>query len=57
MNKIKSLIKSRRFYLAAIGLIVVVTSHFGLSMSETEILSIATIVGSWIFGDSIRKTE
>lgn len=56
-GKVLSLFKSRRFYTASVGLIVVVGTHFGLNLSETELLSIVTIVSSWIFGDSIRETK
>jgi hypothetical protein len=57
MEKFKSLIKSRRFQAATIGLIVIISSHFGMELSQTELISITTIVSSWIFGDTIRETK
>jgi hypothetical protein len=57
MGKFKSLIKSRRFQAATIGLIVIISSHFGMELSQTELISITTIVSSWIFSDTIRETK
>jgi hypothetical protein len=57
MSKYISLIKSRRFQTAAIGLVVIVGSHFGFKLSAEELLSFSLIVSSWIWGDSIRRTE
>ena len=57
MNKFLSLLKSRRFHTAVIGLSVVVASHYGLELSETELTSVTGIIAVWIFGDSLRETK
>ena len=57
MNKFTSLLKSRRFHSALIGVVVVVGSHYGVNLSAEELISFSLIVSSWIWGDSIRKTE
>ena len=57
MSKYISLLKSRRFQTAAIGLIVIVGSHFGLNLSAEELVSFSIIVSSWIWGDSVRVTK
>lgn len=57
MSKVMSLIKSRRFHTAVIGVVVVVSSHYGLELNQTELLSVSAIISSWIFGDSIRETK
>ena len=53
---IKSLIKSKRFFTAAAGMLVVVLAHFGLSEQEAnEITRAAEImVGLLIGGFSLR---
>ena len=57
MSKYVSLIRSRRFQTAAIGLIVVVASHFSIKLEAEELIAFSLIVSSWIWGDSIRETK
>jgi len=57
-NKLKSLFKSRRFWAAAAGLIVVVAGEsFGMKLDETQILAVAGVIVAWITGDTFRRTE
>jgi hypothetical protein len=57
MSKYVSLLKSRRFQSAVIGLVVVTASHFGMQLSAEELISFSLIISSWIWGDSVRVTE
>lgn len=56
-DKLGSLLKSRRFWVAAAGLTAVVAAEaFGIELDTEQLVSIATIVVGWILGDSLRKT-
>ena len=57
MTKYISLIKSRRFQTALIGLVVVTASHFSVQLKAEELIAFSLIVSSWIWGDSIRETK
>jgi len=56
--KINSLFKSRRFWVAVAGVVVVssetVRSNIGISADQTT--NIVLVLGSWIVGDSLRTT-
>ena len=56
MNKLQSLIRSRRFW-AALGGILTVAMQDILGLSETASLEIAGLIAAWIVGDSITKTR
>ncbi len=57
-TKLQALIRSRRFWIAAAGLIVVVAKDtMGLALDPTQIVAVAGIVIAWITGDTFRKTE
>lgn len=57
MDKVKSLLKSRRFWAAGIGLVAVVASEaFGVELDTEHLLSIVSIVIAWIVGDTVRET-
>ncbi len=56
-NKLKSLLGSRRFWIAAVGLAAVVSKDaFGVELDTEQLVSVASIVVAWIIGDSITKT-
>ena len=58
MEKVKSLLTSRRFWVAAIGLATVVSSElFGVTLDHDQLLSVTGIVIAWIVGDTIRETK
>jgi hypothetical protein len=56
VQKLKSLIQSRRFWLALSGILFVVTDHFGLPVSEDQVQTVIMLVAAWIIGDSLRAT-
>jgi uncharacterized membrane protein len=57
-DKVKSLLTSRRFWVAGIGLVTVVSSElFGVSLDHDQLLSVAGIVVAWVIGDTIRETK
>ena len=55
-DKLKSLLLSRRFWVAISGVIVVVTGGLGLPLSADAVTNVVVILASWILGDSITKT-
>ena len=55
-EKVKTLLKSRRFW-TAIGSVVVVILHDTLGIPEETANTIAAIGVSWIVGDSLRPAE
>ncbi len=56
MQKIKDLVKSRRFW-AAIGGVVVVGLQDVLGLDPATANSIVAVIVSWIVGDSLRVTS
>ena len=56
MEKLKGLIRSRRFW-TAVGSVVVVILNDNLGIPEETANTIAGIGVSWIVGDSLRPTE
>lgn len=57
IDKIKTLAKSRRFWIAVGGVVVVISEHLGLSLEAETINSVVLLAASWIVGDSLRATE
>jgi len=55
-DKLKTLVKSRRFW-AAIGTVVVVVLNDTLGIPEDTANTIVAMGIAWIVGDSIRATE
>tara|TARA_R110002020_G_scaffold55309_1_gene153555 strand:+ start:32263 stop:32436 length:174 start_codon:yes stop_codon:yes gene_type:complete len=56
VDKVKTLVKSRRFW-TAVASVVVVILHDTLGIPEETATTIAAIGVSWIVGDSLRATE
>ena len=57
-GKLKSLLLSRRFWVAATGLAAVISSEaFGFTLNTEQIISISSIVIAWIVGDTMRVTK
>lgn len=57
-DKIKALLRSRRFWAVASGLIVVVTKELGIAdLDETQVQNIATLIAAWVLGESLRSSE
>jgi hypothetical protein len=58
MSKVKSLITSRRFWAASLGLAAIVASDlFGVQLDVEQLLGVVTIVVAWIIGDTVRETK
>ena len=58
MDKVKSLLKSRRFWVSAVGLAAVISSElFGFALDTDQIVGVITIVTAWVIGDTIRVAE
>lgn len=57
-NKLKALLRSRRFWAATVGVVGVVASeYFGITLDTDQLIAIAVMVSSWIFSDTVRPTE
>ncbi len=57
-DKIKTLLKSRRFWAIASGLIVVVTKELGIAdLDETQVQNIALLISAWVLGESYRSSD
>lgn len=58
MDKVKSLLKSRRFWASAVGLASIVSSElFGFVLDTEQVVGIVTIVVAWVIGDTVRETK
>lgn len=58
MGKTKSLLKSRRFWVSAVGLVSVVASEaFGVELNQEQLIGVVTIVVAWVIGDTVRETK
>lgn len=58
VQKLKALVASRRFWVAAAGLAAVVSSEiFGYTLDTEQVVAIATIIVAWIVGDTVRETK
>lgn len=54
---LNDLIKSKRFWAALAGIIVVVAKdRLPIALDEQQITMIVMAIGSWIVGDSLRAT-
>ena len=55
--KMKSLLKSRRFWASLAGVIVVLTGGLGLALDPLVVEQVVLLIGAWVIGDSLTKTE
>lgn len=55
MDKITSLLQSRRAWAVAAGILLVVL-HQGLGIDEDTATKIVALVAAWVLGDSIKNT-
>ena len=55
--KLKSLIRSRRFWVAVAGLLIVVSDELGLGLTNEQVIGGTCVAAGWILCDSLRKTE
>ena len=56
-DKLQSLIRSRRFWVAVAGIAVTFSDTFGLGLVPNTIQHVVLLLGAWIVGDSLRSTE
>jgi hypothetical protein len=57
-EKLDSLVKSRRFWVAAAGVAVVFLKEaVGVPLSEEQITQLVLLGASWIVGESLRSSE
>jgi uncharacterized membrane protein len=57
MIKVQELMKSRRFWVAVSGVVLVVGNEgLGLKLTEDQVTLVVTMLASWVVGDSFRKT-
>ena len=56
VNKIQALLASRRFWISVAGVAIVAFDGFGLTLTEEQTTNLVIVLGSWVVGDSIRKT-
>tara|TARA_R110000823_G_scaffold297738_1_gene417958 strand:- start:200 stop:382 length:183 start_codon:yes stop_codon:yes gene_type:complete len=57
-EKVKSLLKSRRFWVATVGFASVIASELvGVELDQEQIIGIVTVVVAWVIGDSVRITQ
>ena len=58
VQKVKSLLSSRRFWVSAVGLAGICSSELlGVELDVEQIVGVVTIVVAWVIGDSVRPTE
>tara|TARA_R100000008_G_scaffold84430_2_gene71787 strand:+ start:7417 stop:7593 length:177 start_codon:yes stop_codon:yes gene_type:complete len=58
MDKVKSLLTSRRFWVSAVGLAAVVASEtLGIELNQEQIVGVVTICVAWVIGDTVRETK
>lgn len=56
MDKISSLLVSRRFWIAVAAVVAIVANELSPSIDTEELQSLILVAVSWIVGDSLRKT-
>ena len=57
-DKIKLLLKSRRFWAVASGLIVVISKELGLAdLDEVQVQNMVMLIATWVLGESLRSSE
>jgi len=56
MDKIKALLRSRRFWMAVLGTVAVVADE-AFNLDPSQVMTIGGIIVAWIVGDALRKTE
>jgi hypothetical protein len=56
-DKLKSVLTSRRVWVAVAGLLVATSSSLGVQVDPETVQYVVLLAASWIVGDSLRKTE
>ena len=56
LSKIKSMIHSRRFWVAIGGVVFVVFDGLNLGLTQDQVNHVVMLGGAWIVGDSLRSS-
>ena len=57
MEKLKNLVKSRRFWVAIAGVVIAVSDAIGLGLSPEMVTNLVVVGASWIVGESLRSSD
>jgi hypothetical protein len=57
MDKLQSVWKSRRVWVAIAGVAVACADSLGMTIDPETVQYVVLLAASWIVGDSLRKTE
>ena len=57
MEKLKNLVKSRRFWVAIVGVVIAVSDALGLGLSPEMVTNLVVVGASWIVGESLRSSD
>ncbi len=57
MDKLRALLRSRRFWAAIVGVIVVISEDYGLPVTADTRDWLVGLLMIWIGSDTFRKTE
>lgn len=57
MDKLQSMWKSRRVWIAVAGVAVACAQTLGVDVDPETVQYVVLLAASWIVGDSLRKTE
>ena len=57
MDKLQSVWKSRRVWVAVAGVAVACAESLGMAIDPETVQYVVLLAASWIVGDSLRKTE
>jgi len=57
MDKLQSVWKSRRVWVAVAGVAVACAESLGMTIDPETVQYVVLLAASWIVGDSLRKTE
>ena len=57
MEKLKNLVKSRRFWVAIAGVVFAVSDALGLGLSPEMVTNLVVVGASWIVGESLRSSD
>lgn len=55
--KLQSMVRSRRFWVAMAGVVVVASQSMGLNLAPAVVNKLVLLAASWIVGDSLRETK
>ena len=57
MEKLKNLVKSRRFWVAIAGVVIAVSDALGLGLSPEMVTNLVVVGASWIVGEALRSSD